>query len=240
MKKKLSLLLCLVFMIFGLTACGTDPKDVDYFGMNYDDFANYAGQNVDTLATMSEDQKLYYETYDDEIIQKLVTSWNEATGDLGAYVGLGEFTITKAQSTITLEQIAVFEEREVCVTFVFDYNYETEQLEQTDVNTDLEYTMGEKMAKAAMNTVMGMGVVFAVLILISLIIYAFKLIPVIQKKFSGKKEEEIVKEPVAVPAEPVAEQFTDDLELVAVITAAIAASEGTSADGFVVRSIRRR
>jgi Na+-transporting methylmalonyl-CoA/oxaloacetate decarboxylase gamma subunit len=32
----------------------------------------------------------------------------------------------------------------------------------------------------------------------------------------------------------------DDLELVAVITAAIAAQEGKSTDGFVVRSIRRR
>ena len=31
----------------------------------------------------------------------------------------------------------------------------------------------------------------------------------------------------------------DDCELVAVITAAIAASEGTAADGLVVRSIRK-
>mgnify|MGYP000898117842 CR=1 FL=1 len=36
------------------------------------------------------------------------------------------------------------------------------------------------------------------------------------------------------------EDLTDDLELVAVIAAAIAASEGTSTDGFVVRSIKRR
>ena len=35
------------------------------------------------------------------------------------------------------------------------------------------------------------------------------------------------------------ENLTDDLELVAVITAAIAASEGTSADGLYVRSIKR-
>ena len=36
------------------------------------------------------------------------------------------------------------------------------------------------------------------------------------------------------------EDLTDDLELAAVITAAIAASEGTSTDGFVVRSIKKR
>ena len=36
------------------------------------------------------------------------------------------------------------------------------------------------------------------------------------------------------------EELVDDTELVAVIAAAIAAYEGTSTDGFVVRSIRRR
>ena len=35
------------------------------------------------------------------------------------------------------------------------------------------------------------------------------------------------------------EELADDTELVAVITAAICTYEGTSADGFVVRSIRR-
>ena len=36
------------------------------------------------------------------------------------------------------------------------------------------------------------------------------------------------------------QDMTDDTELVAVIAAAIAAAEGTTTDGFVVRSIRRR
>ena len=47
--------------------------------------------------------------------------------------------------------------------------------------------------------------------------------------------------PVAAPvAEPAVENVTDDGELIAVIAAAIAASEGkTSTDGFVVRSIRK-
>ena len=37
-----------------------------------------------------------------------------------------------------------------------------------------------------------------------------------------------------------ADNVTEDEELVAVIAAAIAAAEGTTTDGFVVRSIRRR
>ena len=64
---------------------------------------------------------------------------------------------------------------------------------------------------------------------------------------SGKKKEEKAPAPVkAVPApaeaalEAAPAEETDDLELIAVISAAIAASEQAPADGFVVRSIRRR
>ena len=60
------------------------------------------------------------------------------------------------------------------------------------------------------------------------------------EKFSGKKKEEPSEAaPVVVEETEIADE-TDDLELVAVITAAIAAAEGTSSDGFVVRSIKKR
>ena len=88
---------------------------------------------------------------------------------------------------------------------------------------------------------MGMGTVFVVLILISLIISCFNFIPKIQAAFSkkGKKAEASVDNAVAQIVENEAVQ-EDDFELVAVIAAAIAASEGAaSSDGYVVRSIRR-
>ena len=44
----------------------------------------------------------------------------------------------------------------------------------------------------------------------------------------------------AAPAPVEVVPATDDSELIAVISAAIAAAEGTSTDGFVVRSIKRR
>lgn len=93
--------------------------------------------------------------------------------------------------------------------------------------------MGEIMKKAGLNTVMGMGTVFLVLILISIIIYLLG--------FIGKAQKKRPAETVGVsvtPAEP--EDLTDDFELVAVIAAAIAASEGVPADQLVVRSIRRK
>ena len=139
---------------------------------------------------------------------------------------------------MTLEQYVEFEGREVSVTYVYEYNYQDKRMELTDANADLVYTTGEKMAKAGLNTLMGMGTVFAVLILISLIISCFKVIPYLQNR---KKENKAETDSVVAQIEQREEQqLTDDLELVAVITAAIAASEGTSTDGFVVRSIRRR
>ena len=100
------------------------------------------------------------------------------------------------------------------------------------------YTLGEKMSKAALNTVMGLAVVFIMLIFISLIIYCFKFIHEAEERAAAKKK---ASEPAPAPA-PVVEETVeeeDDLELVAVIAAAIAASEGTDPNGLVVRSIKR-
>ena len=79
-----------------------------------------------------------------------------------------------------------------------------------------------------------------VLIFISLLISCFKFIPQIMDKLSKKSS--VVEKPEVVEeiSETVTANEEDDSELIAVIAAAIAASEQTSTDSFVVRSIRRR
>ena len=122
------------------------------------------------------------------------------------------------------------------IEIIFD-----DEMMLTSMSTNVIYSFRELMAKAGMNTLLGMGTVFVVLILISLIISCFTFIPRIQAAFAKKPQQE--EKPAAVPAPvlTVEEEEEDDLELVAVIAAAIAASEGAaSADGFVVRSIRKR
>lgn len=240
MKKKISLMLCLVMMVLGLSACGIDKETFDFYGLSYTDCETIMTQNVTQIAAMSEDELTYYEANADEVYAKLFSGWKDCTPELGAYIGLGEFTLDKAQDTMTLTQEVLYENRELSVTFVLEYNYETKQVEITDTNADLVYTLGEKMTTAALNTLMGMGIVFAVLILISLIIYSFRYIAVIQDKLAGRDKEEPKAETVVTEAAQQTATLTDDYELVAVITAAIAASEGTSTDSFVVRSIHRR
>ena len=102
-----------------------------------------------------------------------------------------------------------------------------------------ETDMKARLGNALMNTVLGMGTVFVMLIAIALIIYCFRIIPVIQSKFA-KKEEAVAEAPKAAPAPAAPVQETDDLELVAVIAAAIAASENVPVDSFRVRTIKRR
>lgn len=101
---------------------------------------------------------------------------------------------------------------------------------------------------AITNTIMGITIVFLMLLLISAIISQFKHISKLEDKFIKKA----VIEPPAAPVIPSApieveeeeEELADDLELAAVITAAIHAYEEEQgnevpADGLVVRSIRK-
>lgn len=92
------------------------------------------------------------------------------------------------------------------------------------------------MERAGLNTALGIGIVFLMLVLISCIIALLKLV-----NRSGK--------PAPAPKAPVAKaapvvQGDDDTELVAVIAAAICAYEASqgnavSPDSLVVRSIRK-
>lgn len=239
MKKKISLLLCLIFTVLTMAACGGDPTKEDYYGTTYSDLETLAVSNVEQLAAYStEELAMVAASITDELTLKMVESWMVTTADLGEYQGLDELVVAKANKTVTVDQYVNYPGRQVVVSFVLNYDYEVEQLLVTDVNVDLVYTLGEKMEKAALNTLMGMGTVFVVLILISLIIYCFRFIDDVQNLGKKKKTEEaiVTNTPEVVEEAP----LTDDLELIAVISAAIAASEGTSTDSFVVRSIHRR
>lgn len=110
-------------------------------------------------------------------------------------------------------------------------------------------SMGERLGTAGLNTLVCIGVVFVVLIFISFVISLFRFIPKAEaaiaakkaaKKESGTASAEAIDNTISqIEAKEEKEQLTDDLELVAVIAAAIAASTGASPDGFVVRSIRK-
>ncbi len=236
MKKKILLALATCLCIGSLAACGTDATAEDYNGYTYDEICASVQQTVSVVASLEDSDFETIIENGDEVYAPFAESWVENVAEAGTIEDLGEFNLTKAGKTLTAEQYVDCSVRDMTVTFVFDYT----DMELTAINVDLVYSTGEKMAKAGLNTIMCIAIVFFVLILISLVIYAFKLIPYFEKKFSKKNVEPTDTKKQVVEQIAARETRQDNNELVAVIAAAIAAATGTSTDDFVVRSIKRR
>lgn len=167
-----------------------------------------------------------------------INSFNSACKDMGAITEIGEVTSEVIKDEIFVYVPIIGEEKRGTAEFIFQDNIFL-TLESATLNT--ESSMSDKMGRAALNTVLGMGTVFSVLILISVIIACFGIIPKLQKSVVDKnKKEASVNNTIAQIIEKEEVELVDDLELIAVISAAIAASQGAvSTEGFVVRSIKR-
>jgi Na+-transporting methylmalonyl-CoA/oxaloacetate decarboxylase gamma subunit len=268
MKKKIALMLSML-MLFALLlgACGTDPASVDYNGYTYEELYENLEENLQMVQNVSDfleyyelsasdvydhensdiyDYLVYCSVTDDQI--SAAGSWEEIADEFGTYTTYDEdsFSVDKAGNTLTTDLTLVFTADDGSTRDVtFEVVYEYYSMEISGISINPVYSMGEKLSKAGMNTLISMSVVFCVLILISLIIYAFNIFPYLENKKKEKEKaaagttprEEAVS-PVVTREEP--QNATDDTELIAVIAAAIAASEGTSTSDFVVRSINRR
>lgn len=102
----------------------------------------------------------------------------------------------------------------------------------------------ENINIGVMTTVLGVVIVFLVLVAICLLLAIFAILVKDKNKQNVPKAPAPKPAPAIIPvktsatAAPV-QSYVDDKELVAVITAAIAATMGSNTDGFVVRRIRR-
>ncbi len=265
MRKKLTCLLAVFACILALTACGgttaPQPEEIDEDIRNeLFSIAETTVQQMDTVVTsgLVEQQK------DNGVIYAGLQSWESAkkeTGEVdfsadtdgnGIADCFEEKTITvndEGDYIVTVGVTGAQKTADCVVTFNKDIS------DYVSIVTNVNYTFSELMQQAGMNTILGMGTTFAVLILLSLIIAAFGriLTTASRKKAEAdhKKEEEEMKKsgvfaggasaPVAglLPA-----GVSDEGQLVAVIAAAVAAYRAQtepSADpgAFVVRRIRR-
>ena len=199
---------------------------------------------VDTIVNMSDIELQYYidnaMTWTGEASKEMLSYRENDT--LGAYKGSDDITLKEDGEKLILTQRIHYEKCDLEATVTMGYIIDTVKVIDLDFKTidTSNASLGEKMANAAFNTVIGIVSVFLVLLLISFIISLFKYIPRIQEAFSRKKTdsaEEVLEQAIAQIEEK--QESCDDTELVAVITAAICASTGASSDSFVVRSIKR-
>ncbi len=255
MKKRISILmLCLLISAFCLFGCAEQKDDLEYDEAYMESVVDYiidCGESFDEeFMDYWKSSSEYIQNYqlmeiglpvEADAFTEAIESWQAGVEECGTYLGHSDYTFEVSPDELDVIMTAYYADRNAEVKFIFDKNLYLET-----VTVSAEFSTGEIMSKAGMNTLLGMGTVFFVLILMCFIIYLFKYIPVLQEKITGRKpieflEDEEEKETVVstIPADQEA-AGTDDTELVAVIAAAIAANEGTSTDGFVVRSIRRR
>lgn len=173
---------------------------------------------------------------DDLSSQAIATNWKSVKEELGAFV-----EITEVEATPEGSEIHAKAKYEKTGDSVVDVTYSVvKETNSVTMNWEVDYPLGVLMQRAGMNTVMGLGIVFLTLLFLSALIAQLHIIPDMIEKRSKKNAPAPAPAPAAAPAPVVEEEeLTDDLELVAVITAAIAASENTSSDGFVVRSIKK-
>lgn len=234
--KKLLLVLGMITCMLGLTACN-DEKDTltENYGVTQEQALEYGQGLVETMnEIVLRGEMAQYES--NKILYPALESFSSALEEIGDYQSVTENSSVEYGDGITIMMEIQGTLRNAQVEIILD-----KELMITSISANVIYSFGELMAKAGLNTLMGMGTVFVVLILICLLISCFSLIAKVQKK-SGKKKEQ-----AAQTADKVVEQImereeqSDDLELAAVIAAAIAAYEGAaSSDGYVVRSIKRR
>ena len=224
--------------MFGMTACGAAVEEVDNYGITETQAFEYAEGLIVTMdEVVAAGQVEQYKS--DNVIYTALTNYEKALPDMGDYQSVIDQEIVYDDG-ILMNITVQGSLRPAVVEIMMD-----EELNLTSISTNVTYSFGEVMTKAALNTLMGMGTVFAVLILIIILISSFAFIPKIQDMFSGKKEDkkaatDKVVEQIIKNEEVAYEDVTDDAELVAVIAAAIAAYEGGSASDYVVRSLKRR
>ena len=244
--KRIWLALCMSLCLFALTACsGAKEAEVTIEAEAVSNMQMLAENYINAFSEMTDEdlatQLAAATKSKDYTMQTAFKSWESVKGDLGALVSYETATVTLGDEGYIARMNTVFEQRNMEMTLMVDEEFTTIQ----GVSFAPEYTMAENMTRAGMNTIMGMGVVFAALIFIAWVISLFKYISVFEDKMKAKNAPAPASAPAAAPA-PVAapvveeEEYVDDTELISVIAAAIAASEGkTSANGLVVRSIKR-
>ena len=198
---------------------------------------NTAEGLTDTIVGLADADIENYMSSGDDFTVSAMQSWQSSKDELGTKKeNNGETSVTLKDDQYTVTVPVKFDKADANFVYVFDSTGTP-----TSLSVDVQYGMAKTLQRAGLNTLMGIGTVFVMLVLLSLLISLFKFIPNPEaKKAAEAKAAKAAKEAeAATPVQAVEENLADDGELVAVIAAAIAAAEETTTDGFVVRSIRK-
>lgn len=271
MKSKLLILGLSLTCLLGLSACSSSDNAVSLEdtrlgkqGLTEEYLLQYA-ENIESNfeyfyslgATDDNFEDLLYTTIVNNtgedaynLYQTSYSAWLSAIDDIGYTssetladeIGVEDCTYTIDDGSIVVDATirgsqSVAKPHDATLEYIMN---EDGSIETIAIN--VQYSKAESMAKAGLNTLLGMGMAFFVLIIVSLVISLFPFInKLTEKKDTKANDKAIAENAIENATTQIAEkeELSDDAELVAVISAAIAAYEGTSGTGFQVRSIRK-
>ena len=236
--KSLLAMVCVLALTLAMSVCAFAADTV-----TEDEVANYksaAETLISQIAGFSDEEIENYLAQDVAFTTATMESWKSVKDELGAYSSIVSQDVEKDGDVVTISTVAQFEKAKADVVLMLDLG----QQMYTSMTYSVQYSLAANMQRAGMNTLMGIGIVFLMLVFLSFVIGLFKYIEKFQNVGKKKAAEEAPKAeeapaPAIAQSEAADEDFADDLELVAVISAAIAAYENTSGDSFVVRSIKK-
>ena len=231
-------MICVLALTLTMSVCAFAADEV-----TDDEVANYksaAETLISQIAGFSDEEIETYLAQNDAFTTATMESWKGVKDELGAYSSIVSQNVEKDGDVVTISTVAQFEKAKADVVLMLDLG----QQMYTSMTYSVQYSLAANMQRAGMNTLMGIGIVFLMLVFLSFVIGLFKYIEKFQNVGKKKAAEEAPEAeeapaPAIAQSEAADEDFADDLELVAVISAAIAAYENTSGDSFVVRSIKK-
>ena len=256
--RKAVLSVLLVLSVVTLAACGTkEVKTAPMDAATQTKLEESGKQYMENIAQLTPDE--IQSTIDsaekskDAVVFNGLTNFKNDLDRLGTFQSVDSATATATEDGYSIDIVSTYSDRTLKLTLGL-----SEDLSKiTEMTFEPTYSLGEEIADAAGNLVLGMGSVFIILIFIAWIISLFKYIKIFEDR---KKKKQSAQAPAAsvkpasapVKAAPVMPQAGNELQ--AVIAAAIAQYEAdtnnstdtgfvpgpTLNNGLVVRSIRRR
>lgn len=238
MKKFITLVCILLCVAFCFAGCGQTTEETAY---NKKDLNEALDAKIDEAFGRALEKKPLNVAVDEKCAKDAVDSWEETKIICGEPEEIiGEPTYTYSSGEITGTAKVKCSKKNVIVNTLYEFDAENDnKLTMTSMSFEPEYKTGEKLMQAGSNTIIGMGTVFLVLIFICLVISSFNVV----SKINNRRKSKANNNAVQIDTERYYEDVKADLdasEIVAVISAAIAASENQSTDSFVVKSIKRR
>ena len=244
--KTIPVFVCILALCAMLTACGGSAKsapDPDAVELTQEQEQQWYDSAEQFILSMDEavETGTSVMSAEDPVYGPALDSWENARKDIGEILSIegSSAVFTKTDGTVRMLVDGSSHDAEVVFSVEMGDSYSN----ITGITTNVIYSFGELMQQAGMNTLLGMGTTFAVLILLSLIIALFgRLIGGAGARKTKPSAAAEASDKAAASDSAVQDDtdYADDAALVAVIAAVVAAYEGkASADGFVVRSIRK-